>query len=217
MSRHDYIPAGYKRIKVVGSLTDMFNTPFGGTDEVNCILHPRRLSEDFNALVSGLETILSHVDQRDAQKPLLALRKIAQGYESESYAARLILEDLRLMEETGAGTYFRVVRPDDRNYDGQRIFHEDHLGQEESVVRRGLLISCYTEPVTEWLRNEDAFRVNEIFHQPYPGAEILRFAPGDIWRHAGSFEAGISVAQPLIHRAPDQHEGEPPRLLLVGI
>ncbi|HEY8190937.1 MAG TPA: hypothetical protein VIG74_00830, partial [Alphaproteobacteria bacterium] len=54
MNRPDYIPADYKRIKVVGSLTDMFNTPFGGTDETNCVLFPRRLRGDFNKFSRAL-------------------------------------------------------------------------------------------------------------------------------------------------------------------
>lgn len=54
MKRPACIPADYKRIKVVGSLSELFNEQFGGSDQVNAVLLPRALSGDFNALASWL-------------------------------------------------------------------------------------------------------------------------------------------------------------------
>ena len=218
MTRPSYVPADYKRIKVVSSLSELFNTSFGGPDGVNCILFPRKLTGNFNALVNHLNEVVSIEDQMECGSKLLeGLKIIAATGNEDSVAAQNILNDIRVVGGMGAVPYFRMIRPEDKNYDGQRFFHEDRIGTEKDIVARGLILSCYTMPVTEYLRDGDSHRINEIFHHAWDAAKILRFVPGDMWRHAGSYEEGISVVPPFIHRAPHQHNDKMPRLLLVGI
>ena len=75
---------------------------------------------------------------------------------------------------------------------------------------------CYTGPVTDAARNEDAarFTTSRDKYGLKQDAKTFRFQPGDIWRQACAGD-GDDVL-PFIHRAPKMEAGDPPRLLLVG-
>lgn len=219
MERLDYIPADYKRIKIVGSLSELFNEQFGGSDGVNCILYPRKLMEDFNALARYLQTEIPALED---DKLLDGLAKAAaSGIDGIAEAAKAVFQDIELATAGGATPYFRAVLPGDKSYELQTYLHEDHIGTDEKTVRRGVILTCYTTPVTEYMRQEDVGKkLGDMFYLIKPYTKAFRFGVGDIWRHAGSYEEGISVVPPFVHAAPWRPfapEGAPPRLLMVGL
>ena len=188
MERPDYIPADYKRIKVVSSLSELFNTSFGGRDEVNAALLPRQITGDFNALAQRLGKKYSAYSLED-------LEKMKNLPDAENQAVQAICNDMRELQSQGMMTILNVV-----NREGYRMkeIHDFHADRE---ARRefGRICCGYNDPVTEAVRNEDAILVDDIFYQMSERAEILQFRSGDIWKHCTANDCGIP---PYIHRAP---------------
>jgi hypothetical protein len=208
MSRPRYIPANYKRIQVVGSLTELFNASFGGPAEINCILYPRRLSGDFNALAAELAGIRSrHIED--------ILSEYSEDINSGlAKAAGTILEDMRAIRselekaETYSGLDLRIERRGNP-YPGESpwALHKD--GAHNASL--GRILCCYTDPVTEWARNEDVQTWKVGLYKLKPEGKINRFRPGDIWR------LSVDPECPFVHRVPASvRQNDPPRIVLVA-
>jgi hypothetical protein len=112
----------------------------------------------------------------------------------------------------------RVVMPS--GYEGVSAtayrFHADR-GRRTS----GRVLSCYNDPVTEGIRNEDAIAFNsgdrlerEIFFNLAADAVVFQLHKGDIWRQA--YLVNDENVPPFIHRAPPAEPDGPPRLILTA-
>ena len=220
MKTPDYIPADYRRIKVVSSLSELFNTPFGGPDGVNSVAVSRRLSADFNVLAQAFGDAFDLRTEKmklEYSRPALHDALYALGCHQED-AAGIILDDMKALEENGVNPRLRVISSAGYNFRVAYSFHEDI----EKKTDMGRFLSCYFGSTTEWLRNEDAVPKNQFEYKKKPEALIYSFHNGDFWKHAPRNQKGIL---PFIHRAaplPQKDVNTPleninlPRLVLVA-
>ncbi|MCB9996528.1 MAG: hypothetical protein H6869_08850 [Rhodospirillales bacterium] len=222
MDRPDYIPADYKRIKIVSSLSELFNAKFGGPDNVNCILFPRTLQGDFNALARQLakcsSPVRALVTPPAEDDPLRAEKEFVRADILRIYN-EMMIRGLPLalnLKIESSSAWERENLP--------CAFHSD--SSEDAGF--GRVLCSYTALVTEWLRNEDAIACEEKpgCYAKKEDARVYTFQPGDIWRQqTRSFglpafpETMERDAQLFIHRKPktvqNWKEGDPPRVLLV--
>jgi hypothetical protein len=211
MQKPDYIPQDYKRIKVVDSLTELFNEQFGGADEVNAVLMPRRVSENFQALAGILGDRLGIKPDIKAQRSLDregARNQIKHLDHWERKSLQRILYDMDQLSERDVQPLLRVVSPAGYDFKIAYRLHEDR----EKPGENGRIMCCYMEPTTEWLRNEDAVRKGGQIYEAKPVTKFFSFRVGDIWKQA---DCGQKV-EPFIHRAIRSEPGSCPRLLLVA-
>lgn len=220
VDKPDYLPDDYYGIKVVDSLSALFNTPFG---DANAILYPRTLRGDFNRVAQHLagERAFGYHD---------CLEKIAdkEGNNAIGLAARTILQDI---EAVSARLSAESLPPDirlrdNRNWNGRGVekFHVDSAASREL----GRILCCYTAPTTQWIKNEDAIQSGASTFNKARGAPIYSFRPGDIFRikslprNKGESEVSVSAFREdfFIHRAPSSMQQELqrgiPRLLWVA-
>ena len=193
MKKPDYIPADYKRIKVVGSLMELFNEQFGGPDGVNAVLFPRTLSHDFNALAGwleeGTEYIRKFTPSTENRYPYFDVPRL---FASKKYMKPVmavvvdaIVQDMDAASDKMMRAELRLVRPGR----GPDMLHHDNVASFNSMMGRH-------------------YSLRE-------GAEVFSFRPGDLWRQL-STPYLKNVAPPYIHRAPALKAGDTPRLLLVA-
>jgi hypothetical protein len=192
----------------------MFNRSFGGKGGVNCVLHPRKLSGDFNALARRLSAPLDLEKKAFAELSTASFASSVAGLTgAEKDAANAILSDMKRMKAEGMNPVLRVVGAgdyrDESRYDRVHDFHVDGDTKEGGYK----VLCCYTSPVTEGLRVEDAELRDDGFYAMKPGAEAFRFKPGDIWRQA-VIGTGNDIF-PFIHRAPPADQ-KTPRLMLIA-
>lgn len=225
----NYIPANYKRIKVVGSLSELFNEQFGGPDGVNAVLLPRALSHDFNALAHHLaqtEYIKNFQPNRYEgslypyfNDPRL---RACKKYMKPDMAAAVdaILQDMDDACGKRMRPELRIVGDSQYRTGAFDVWHHDDVASFDSMM--GRFMCCYNAPVTEGVRNEDALPVDyknalaPVNHYSLrEGAETFSFQPGDLWRQLSTPNLK-HVAPPYIHRAPERKAGDAPRLLLVA-
>ena len=232
MDNSKIIPHDYKRIKVVGSITELFNEKFGGAEDVNCVLYPRSLKGDFNALarrVSQNEPWLINIDG-----PGVYFDRFFSGNDLITEREQII-SDYEQIKQV-ANYSLRVENLDNPSTDVKAMdralaFHADRVAS----VERGITLCCYNTPVTEWIKAEEAIPMEgnlttpDInYYAPEKGAEIFSFQPGDIFRMASQYSPDRirSGAKPLdknklfIHRAPasiwNPEQGRSPRMLLAA-
>lgn len=210
MQRPDYIPENYDAVKVVGSLTELFNEPFGDS---NCILFPRPISGQFNELARVLHTYgRDKLEDNDFLPVLLRSEK------------RLVMDDIynigKALDSMGmaAGVILRITTSESWNeLISPDAFHVDGC----SRVELGRILCCYNTPVTEWLRNDEAIKRMSGLYRAKPDATIRRFRPGDIFRIKSTPNNGFMTPGEscFIHRAPkpnNEQERMQPRMLLVA-
>ena len=207
MKRPDYIPADYHRIKIVGSLTELFNTEFG---EANCILFPRSLTGDFNALAREMAKIgVSKFLKRENAMPAALAAEEAQ-VKSDIEAVKSAFHRPLL------GTRWQLRLERKYKLTAQHSVLNFHIDG-TSKPDLGRVLCNYTAPVTEWIRNEDAEpdKVRGYF-KAHEGAPVYQLGVGDIWRQS----CRSRKMDGFIHRTPDavrdRTKSDPPRLLLVG-
>jgi hypothetical protein len=209
MDTPDYIPNDYTGIKVVGSLSEVFNTPFG---PANAVVFPRKLTADFNALARGLKEQL-HITNKGRQQHTLSYHELAVRAQSMNAAAQeavaVVLADMKEMESLGLKAKLRVVSPAGYKFRIAHHFHEDI----EKPTALGRILCCYNDPVTDWLRNEDAVRVSGQRYEARDSALIQSFRTGDIWKQMPRNSLGIP---PFIHRAGYDPHSDMPRLVLAA-
>lgn len=222
MKRPDYIPADYKRIKVVSSLSDLFNEQFGGPDEVNCVLFPRRLRGDFNKLSrallkdktgAGTGVPFSGIHVFMAQD-LLKLKSRASFYRVHKSAINSIIKDMSDLSRRGFYPVLRFEPPRSRPENSVYVFHHD-AGARDGT---GRVFCCYNDPVTQGIRNEDAVPAESLFYKLKPRTKKFQFRACDIWRHDTclNIKCDPEKENPFIHRGVDAPAGAPPRLLLLA-
>ena len=201
MKKPVYVPQGYRGVKVVGSLTELFNAEFG---EANCILFPRSISGEFNQLAKLLKKYGTEKLYDDGFVP--------QFYRVER---KLIIDDMKVirreLQERGvnAGSALRVETSEGWvESKSHCAYHVDGCCNPEI----GRILCSYNEPVTEWLRNEDAVNVPQErirdLYKAKDGATIQRFRPGDIFRIKSMLARDMTSNGEgcFIHRAPKPTE-----------
>jgi len=177
-----YLPEDYGRIRIVKSLAEVFNEPFG---DASVILFPRSLTGDFNALAKKLYSAPSEPGYSRADHAA-NLAKIAQEQQGSALgdAAALVLSDLQASVKLmlGHDRIFGNMRVENTGrWKGTHTVEQFHIdGTDNAAMGRALC--CYTEPVTQWIRSEDAKWVRDTQFKAKKGAEIYSFQPGDIFR-----------------------------------
>ena len=218
----DFISDNHPRLHRVQTMRDFFDASFG---PANVILCNRALIGDFKALARWLDREF----QIEEKKQMLSLsvdqlrRLSGRMPGGESFAAGQIIKDMQDIHQSRAwpgaehfGPVLRILSSDGygsgNDYYTATLHHDVHL---PAGQKTGRIFCCYTGPVTEWVRNEEAkirFQ-GDFMYDAAPDAAIHTFRLGEIWRAAG---ANIAAArtEPFIHRSCKQKPGEPPRLVL---
>ncbi len=232
-------PAGYDRIKVVGSFDELVTSPFG--PQVNAICWSRALEGDFNELAErfrGNDEIIS-LDDESLSRLLLDLS--AKG----RLAANVLLEDQRLLRAQGLSPSLECVPRYQR--DKTSIIPTDvySFHADRATVPTDTYLCSYNEAATEGLRNDLAQKCIDmpstravllsLFQQQEEGGDfdnylkencydlhyatlaeagLFSFGIGNLWRIAVEYPA--CPVPPCLHRAPETVPGRPPRLLLIS-
>jgi hypothetical protein len=212
----DYLPENYTGLAVVHSLKDIFAASMTGA--VNCVVHPRRLCGNFDALAGKLGQSQQSFSWFDFSRS--SLKKWASRttlVPEEECALDTIIADMEGIERKlrwHAG--LRVVGH--KSYAGSRVhaFHQD--GGLSVKVPFERILCGYNRETTEFLRNDAAMKKASVSGEsvwiPDKESKIYAFRAGDIWRQTCIYQGAPGNA--FIHRAPRMKEGGVPRLLLVA-
>lgn len=221
MTEHNYIPEGYERIKVVGDLCAFLEEDFAPT--ANVVLLQRRLKGDFDTLAEkmaiyfdlGEEEIFIKYSERDK---IEAFQKTL----NDSALVRCvdtILQDMEFFYSARVKIHMRLLTgytQDVRTHD----FHVDGLEQDFDRF-----MTCYNDPVTQFIRNDDVLDVSGHDVVYRDDAPIYQFRTGDIWKSRVRnkpksradmvFERIMKVKEKraFVHRA---QRSSSPRLMVVG-
>ncbi len=177
MEQHNYIPEGYDRIKLVNDPYAFLATDFAPT--ANVVLYQRSIEGNFDTLAQKMaahfeleneEIFIKYSEAekiRDFQKTL---------NETEASLVDKILADMEFLYSSRIKTHMRILThytEDPRTHD----FHVD--GASQNFDR---YMTCYNNPVTQFVKNEDVMLVRG--HDAYvkPDAKIYEFKPGDLWK-----------------------------------
>jgi hypothetical protein len=230
------LPTDYPRIKRVNSFQELVSTPFA--DGVNALCWERTLSGDFSEVVQllGVSEDVTPIDEAR----LRGLSVSAAG----RIAIEVLLQDQHLLREHGAAPVLNCFQGYPRDEEPQVMptdvysFHAD-----SAPVETDTFLCTYHGTPSEGLRNEDAqrrvdnpetrqallklfsgeegpafreFLAENCYHlhyAPTPAAQPFSFGIGNLWRIATDWPG--SPVPPCLHRAPENHSDQPPRLLLI--
>ena len=221
MSHVNYIPDGYSRIKVVDDLCAFLTTDFEPV--ANVVLYPRRLEVDFDALALRMAEYFDLGDQEifikynemekiEAFKETLDDERLIDGVE-------IIQSDMEFFHTAGARAHMRLLKRYTQHKDTYG-FHVDGLEQDFDRY-----MTCYNDPVTQFVRNEDVLKVSGHDAVCRDGAQVYQFQKGDIWKARVRNKPKNFILNALesfmrkkeqrafVHRA---QYSEHPRLIVVG-
>lgn len=221
MAQKAYIPEGYHGVKVVGDLCAFWQEDFGNL--ANVVLYPRRLQGDFDALAKIMAEYFSlgkdeiFIKYSERQK----LEEFSDTLTDEDLkrCVNIILNDMAFIFHAGARTHMRLVRSYSEE-SGTHNFHVDGMQQDFDRI-----MTCYNNPVTQYLRNSDVLSINGHRVKYRLGAEVYAFRPGDIWRQRvrnkkrGKFQEFVHKVTQEDRRRAFVHRAERslhPRLMVVG-
>lgn len=219
------------------SFKDLVSTAF--EDGVNAICWERSLSGDFDEVVRELAVAEGIATLDEARLQGLSLSAAGRA------AANAMLEDFRLLADFGLSPTLDCIYGYPRDEEPAAVRTDVYSFHADSATAVADTYLCsYNGPSTEGLRNEDARRrvdVPEIraellkafgggdaagfleylaencfdlHYAPSAGALPFSFGLGNLWRIAVDYPD--SPVPPCIHRAPETHPGQPPRLLLIS-
>ncbi|MGH1378186.1 MAG: hypothetical protein ACRBB3_05125 [Alphaproteobacteria bacterium] len=221
MTANNYIPHGYDRIKIVDDLYSFLKTDFAPIS--NVVLFQRKLKGDFDALAVKMaeffclkeEEIFIKYSERD---------RIEEFQETLVDPALvncvdIILKDMEFFYSARVKIHMRLLTGyirDTRTHD----FHVDGLDQDFDRY-----MTCYNNPVTQFIRNDDVIDVSghDVIYRD--DAKIYQFRAGDIWKSRVRnkpksradmvFEKIMRVKEKraFVHRA---QLSKTPRLMVVG-
>ncbi|PCJ97553.1 MAG: hypothetical protein COA45_09830 [Zetaproteobacteria bacterium] len=221
MTVNNYIPEGYDRIKVVGDLCAFLEEDFAPA--ANVVLLPRTLNGDFDTLAQkmavhfdlGEEEIFIKYSEREkigAFKDTLDDTALIRCVDT-------ILHDMEFFYSARVKIHMRLLTgytQDTRTHD----FHVDGLEQDFDRF-----MTCYNDPVTQFIRNDDVIDVSGHDVVYRDDAPIYQFHTGDIWKSRVRnkpkgradmvFERVMKVKEKraFVHRA---QRSRTPRLMVVG-
>ena len=230
-------PPDYPRIKVVNSFHELVTTAF--ENGINALCWPRTLPGDFGEVVELLgagEGITALDDARLQCLPVSAAGRAA---------IEILLDDQRRLRAHDRDPVLNCINgyPRDERLGPVSTdvfsFHAD-----SAPVEADTWLCTYHGPASEGLRNDEALRrvdipetraellrhfggqddddfreyLNEncydLHYTSVPQARPFSFGIGNLWRLAVDWPG--SPVPPCIHRAPETHPGQPPRLLLIS-
>lgn len=226
--------SGSLQMEVVSSFSELINTDFHGT--VNAICWHRNLEGDFKEIVLKLplKENITEVSIED----LLALNLSEKG----NRAREIIINDLKLLTDSGASPSLNLLKNYDRDDEFDFIstdvysYHVDR-----SPVGTDTFLCTYHGASSDILSNDHATQkilVPEIreklkklhdghdaefetflkdnyfdlHYLPKPDAQPTNLGKGNLWRLA--VDHPEQKVLPCIHRAPEEDDGEY-RLILI--
>lgn len=178
MTEKNYIPEAYDRIKVVDDIYSFLHEDF--EPKANLVLYPRRIQGDFDALAQhmahhfALEEEEIFIKYKDRSK-IDDFRKTL-GDQKLARCVGLILDDMEFFHHYGARPHFRILK----TYKADATTHDFHV---DGLLRNfDRIMTCYNEPVTQFIRNHDVLSVSGHKVKHKPDAPIFEFKVGDIWK-----------------------------------
>ncbi|MCH7393456.1 DUF1826 domain-containing protein [Acinetobacter dispersus] len=222
------------QIKTVSSFSELINSHFQG--DMNALCWYRHLVGDFEEVVNKLE--LKENITEVSVEDLLALRLSEKG----DLARERILTDIQLLTDLGASPCLNLLKSYERDEDLDFIstdvysYHVDrspietdtflctYYGPASDIVAhdqveqkilipeiRDQLKKLYDGPDAEFetFLSEYFF---DLHYQPKPNVNPVNLGVGHLWRLA--VDHPTQQAQPCVHRAPAEKDGEY-RLLLI--
>lgn len=221
MTGKNYIPDDYDRIKIVPDVCSLLTEGFDS--KANVIVYPRRVSGNFDILAQALAEHFKlgrdelFIKYKDKQRLLDAVDVLED--EDLRDSLKLLLSDMEFFHAAGARTHVRILKSYSE-HSGTHDFHVDGLNQNFDR-----LMTCYNDPVTQYVRNEDVISVDGHKAVVRAGAPVYGFKPGDIWKQRvrnkkaegllGALKEKIEdkAKRAFVHRAQRSLH---PRLMLVG-
>ena len=221
MMPQNYIPEGYDRIKVVDDLFSFFTTDFGA--KANVVVFQRDIAGAFDVLAEkmadhfdlGEEEIFIKYSERDQ------LETFGETLNDEvlESALNIIMADMECLYSAKIKTHMRLLT----NYKIHNETYKFHVdGLEQDFDR---FMTCYNNPVTEFVRNEDVLQVDGHDALCREGAPVYQFKVGDMWksrvRNKPKNKADmlmdkitrVKENRAFVHRA---QVSDKPRLVVVG-
>lgn len=178
MMSRNYIAEGYERIKLVDNIYALLTSDF--EPKANVVLLPRALSGDFDALAEKMAEYFNLGEEEIFIKysENSKLKEFRESLDEEGLcdAIDVILNDMEFLYSSRARVHMRLLRKYKQHSDTYK-FHVD--GVDQNFDR---FMTCYNNPVTEFVKNEDVLRVSGHDAWCKKGAEIYHFNPGDIWK-----------------------------------
>ena len=222
------------QIKIVSTFPELINNNFKGS--TNAICWDRNLEGDFKEIVYKLhlKDNITEVSIED----LLSLQLSKNG----QIAREIILNDLKLLSDSGASPSLNLLKSYDRDEELDFIstdvysYHVDR-----SPIPTSTFLCTYYGAASDILPNEQAIQqimipeireklqelhngpeeefetfleeyYFDLHYQPMPDAKPINLGLGHLWRLA--VDNPQQEVLPCIHRAPKENEGEY-RLLLI--
>ena len=201
------LPDDYDRLIQVGSLSEMFDAVEQAGPDVNIIVWRRgELAGDFNTLSRAITSeyftdrylkSLNSYEESDFLEKISRHEEFSPQVETAALqVANDIKETLCYMTAERQRKYMACITAEGYRYKDTHLFHSD------GAVWR--LLAAYTNPATEWIRNEDSVLVGKMGQTPIydkaEGALTYQFQPGDIWVHAGDYRDDFPA---FLHKAPE--------------
>lgn len=221
MTQKNYIPEGYDRIKVVPDLCAFLTTGFDPI--ANVVMYPRRLRGDFDLLSEKMAEYfkLGQDEIFIKYSELHRVREFQKTLDEKEMreCVEVILQDMEFLYHAGARPHFRILK----SYNADETTHDFHVdGLLQDFDR---YMTCYNEPVTQFIRNTDVLSVDghKVIYRK--DAEIFGFRAGDFWKSRvrnkrtnpmlvfWRFIIGEARKRAFVHRA---QRSERPRLMVVA-
>lgn len=222
------------QIKTVSSFSELINTHFQG--DMNALCWYRNLVGDFEEVVNKLE--LKENITEVSVEGLLELQLSEKG----DFARERILTDIQLLTDLGASPCLNLLKSYERDEDLDFIstdvysYHVDR-----SLIETDTFLCTYYGPASDILPSDQVQQkilipeirdqlkklydgpeaefngfLEEYFfdlhYQPKPDVNPVNLGVGHLWRLA--VDHPTQQAQPCVHRAPAEKDGEY-RLLLI--
>lgn len=221
MMQKNYIPQAYARIKVVEDLYAFLTTDFEPV--ANIVLFPRRLRGDFDALAEKMASSFNLQDQEifikyQERQTLVDFQETLDD-QGLKQAMDIILQDMECLDSAGIKSHFRLLI----GYSKDKTTHDFHV---DGLLRDfDRYMTCYNNPVTEYIRNDDVLKVQG--HKAYykPESPVYTFRPGDFWKARVRNKRSNPILKfwrlvtreyqkrAFVHRAP---RSDHPRIMVVG-
>lgn len=220
MEQHNYIPESYDRIKVVNDPYAFLATDFA--PRANVVLYPRTIEGDFDALAKKMAAHFNLGDEQifikysEAER-IRDFQKTCN--ETDARLVDIILNDMEFLYSSRVKTHMRLLT----HYTEDPRTHHFHVDGECQDFDR--YMTCYNNPVTQFVRNEDVMLVKGHDAHVRPRAPIYQFNPGDLWKARvrnkprGRIRSAIDQAlrikenRAFVHRAM---VSATPRVMVVG-
>lgn len=209
------IPEDYPRLRAVTSSEDFFTTPFSGL--VNAVWMPRIIQGDYEELARQLYMAPSWCEQVFEYKQAIRnrLEQIATFEDGVGQAARQVLMDQDMVIAHGLQVDFRVAGANYYEYD----VYTAHMDVGDPRDACGTFSCGYTEPTTEWARNDDCITTGRTregvpLFTVRPDAARHRFSVGDMFRMAALHNQ--NKVDGFIHWAPQTRGSDGLRMMLMA-